>query len=59
MLDRRLVAAALAETQDLPESDRGQDVAFARAVSSSLRLEGIDVSPEQVLEASKAIPDSQ
>jgi hypothetical protein len=54
-LDRRLVAAALIEASDeLPLSDRGEAQAFARAVASSLKLEGIATTPEEVLEASKA-----
>ena len=54
MLDGKLVAAALLEiSEGLPVSECGEAQAFARAVASSLQLEGITTTPEEVLKASQ------
>lgn len=59
MLDVKLVAAALVEISgDLPVSEEGEAQALARAVASSLQLEGISTTPEEVLEASQ-VADSR
>ena len=58
MLDGKLVAAALVEiSEGLPVSEQGEAQAFARAIASSLQLEGIATSPEEVLEASQVTDD--
>lgn len=52
MLDRQLVSAALQESgHELPPSNEAERLAFAQAVASSLQLEGLHTTRDDVLEA--------
>jgi hypothetical protein len=58
MFDPALLAEAtkLAQTSFTPPAREGERAAISASVAASLRLEGIDATPESVLEAADADP---